>query len=248
MGGGWRTTTLHGHEMDLFEPSQPHAKGLVAIYLHGVHLARLAGQTPFEAAFERHGLRVAVPMTGPCFWTDRRCPAFDGSWTPEGFIRGPVLDWIRGNWGAAPPSIGLFGTSMGGQGALRFAFKTPQTFPVVAALAPAIDYQKSWHDYPAIAQMYDDPEQVRQDSATLHVHPLRWVPHLWFGCDPLDERWWDSSHRLHSKLSSLGVPHSCDLETTGGGHGWGYYNRQADTAVDFLVQGLTRQALALPLA
>jgi hypothetical protein len=45
------------------------------------------------------------------------------------------------------------------------------------------------------------------------------------------------------KLYSLGIPHECDLETTGGGHGFDYYNRMADTSVRFLTERLEQERL-----
>jgi hypothetical protein len=45
------------------------------------------------------------------------------------------------------------------------------------------------------------------------------------------------------KLSSLGVPFEADLETTAGGHGFGYYNQMAEKAVSFLVRGLEKERL-----
>lgn len=245
--GVWSEQRLHGHLVDIYTPPELHPQGFAAIYLHGVHLGRLIGQTAFEQAADRHGLRIVAPMTGPCFWTDRRCSQFDAKWTPEGFLLGPVLDLVREQLGVAPPGVALFGTSMGGQGALRIGFKHPRKFPVVAGIAPAIDYQNSWDLYPTIAEMYEDREAVRQDTATLHVHPLNPPPHIWFGCDPADERWWESSDRLHMKLSSLGVRHSFDLATSGGGHGFEYYNRMADVVFDFLADGLEQVRRTLPV-
>ncbi len=52
---------------------------------------------------------------------------------------------------------------MGGQGALRLAFKQPRLFPVVAALSPAIDYQ-SIFDEPqeeTLQALYADAEAAR---------------------------------------------------------------------------------------
>jgi len=158
------------------------------------------------------------------------------------------LPFIRERWGAEPPRIALLGTSMGGQGALRFAFKYPRQFPVVAALAPAIDYQLRYYEEGeegTLAQMYDSPEDVRQDTATLHVHPLNWPVHTWFCCDPTDLRWYDSAERLRSKLVASGIPHECDLETEAGGHHWAYYNAMAPTAVGFIATRLERERLRL---
>jgi S-formylglutathione hydrolase FrmB len=43
------------------------------------------------------------------------------------------------------------------------------------------------------------------------------------------------------KLRSLGIPHQCDLETSGGGHGFAYYNRMAPAAIEFLVSKLEEE-------
>ena len=128
---------------------------------------------------------------------------------------------------------------MGGQGGLRFAFKYPQTFPVVAAISPAIDYHVRMDEGDeTLIQMYADRESARQDTATLHVHPLNWPRNLWFCCDPIDVRWHESADRLRMKLAALGIPFACDLETSGGGHGFEYYQRMAADAVGFIAERL----------
>jgi S-formylglutathione hydrolase FrmB len=128
---------------------------------------------------------------------------------------------------------------MGGQGGLRMAFKYPQLFPVVAAISPAIDYHlRMDEDDETLPLMYADREEARQDTATLHVHPLNWPRHLWFCCDPTDARWHESADRLRMKLAALGIPFACDLETSGGGHGFEYYGRMADAAVGFIAEQL----------
>ncbi|MDP6444569.1 MAG: alpha/beta hydrolase-fold protein [Pirellulaceae bacterium] len=231
----WTDTVVGGHPCDIFEPDEPHPRGHTVIYLHGVHLNRLVDNQTFTDQFIRHRLRVVAPMTQRSWWTDRVCREFDESITAEQHVLQRVLPYIEERWGVAPKRIGLLGTSMGGQGALRFAYKHPQLFPVVAAVSPAIDYQQRIVDGDeTLADMYSDHEAARQDTALLHIHPLNWPQHQFFCCDPADERWWDSSDRLHMKLYSLGVPHECDLETSGGGHGFDYYNCMAERAVQFL--------------
>lgn len=242
--GAWSETTLSGHPCDVFEPAAPSPHGFVVLYLHGVHLNRLVDKPAFTAEFERHGLRVFAPMTARSWWTDKICAEFDANITAERHVLGNVLPHLAERWNATPPRIGLIGTSMGGQGALRFAYKYPSTFPVVAALAPAIDYQQRFDDGDeTIPLMYPDREAARQDTAILHVHPLNWPRHQFFCCDPQDCRWFDSADRLRMKLYSLGVPHECDLETTGGGHGFEYYNRMAPKAVGFIAERLERERL-----
>ena len=65
------------------------------------------------------------------------------------------------------------------------------------------------------------------------------------GSNPEDYRWMESIDRLRMKLWSLGVPHECDLETRGGGHGFEYYNTMIERAVEFLVERLNKERLRL---
>ncbi len=242
--GQWSKTDVAGHECDIFEPGQMNPHGFVLIYLHGVRIGRLAGQSAFVDQFERHGLPVICPVTKRSWWTDKICQEFDPRLTAERHLLDNILPYIVRRWSATSPRIGLLGTSMGGQGALRFAYKHPNTFPVVAAISPAIDYQMRFADGDeTLPLMYRDPEAARQDTATLHIHPLNWPRHQFFCCDPQDDRWHESADRLRMKLYSLGVPHECDLETTGGGHGFEYYAKMAETAIGFIAERLEKERL-----
>jgi S-formylglutathione hydrolase FrmB len=243
--GNWRVETIAGHPCDIFEPARRHEQGFVALYLHGVHLNRLVDKQPFIDEFEKHGLVVVAPFTKRSWWTDIICREFDPNLTAQQHVLQNVVPWMESSFGAStgkqniPGKIGLLGTSMGGQGALRFSYKFPTLFPVAAAISPAIDYYLRYNEGDeTIPQMYSDPEAARQDSALLHIHPLNWPRHQFFCCDPEDFRWWNSADRLRMKLYSLGIPHECDLDTTGGGHGFEYYNRMAPRAIQFLVDRL----------
>jgi S-formylglutathione hydrolase FrmB len=247
--GTWEETTIAGHPCDVFQPAKRNPHGYVILYLHGVHQNRLLDKQPFIDEFVRHGLVVVAPMTGQSWWTDRICPGFDARFSAEHHVRQNVLPYIAQRWQIETPRIGLLGTSMGGQGALRLCYRYPDTFPVAAAISPAIDYHLRIDEGDeSLAAMYGDPETARQDTALLHVHPLNWPRHQFFCCDPLDYRWWESADRLRMKLYSLGIPHECDLETSGGGHGFEYYNRMAARALAFVVERLDRERLRLPMA
>ena len=237
----WIELDVGGHACDVYEPSRRNEFEYVLIYLHGVHQDRLVDQPRFIEQFDRHGLPVIAPLTGGSWWTDKICADFDPQLTAERHILDNILPELASRWGSRPPRIGLLGTGMGGQGALRLAYKYPNIFPVTAAIAPAIDYQCCYEEDEMIQQMYPDPEAVRQDTATLHIHPLNWPRHQFFCCDPTDFCWWDSTDRLRMKLSSLGVPHECDLETEGGGHGFVYHNTMAERAVQFLADRLDQE-------
>jgi S-formylglutathione hydrolase FrmB len=244
--GTWSETQIVGHPCDLFEPARPSEPGYVVLYLHGVHVKRLADNPVFTAQFERHGLRVVAPVTQRSWWTDRICAEFDPKLTAERHILDNVLPFIAERFDARPPRIGLLGTSMGGQGALRFAYKFPEKFPVVAAISPAIDYHKRFDEGDeTLPLMYRDAEAARQDTAILHIHPLNWPRHHFFCCDPTDERWFESSDRLHMKLASIGIPHECDLTTIAGGHSYDYYNHMAPRAIEFIASALEKERMRL---
>ncbi len=240
----WSQREVAGHACDVFEPSRRHRLGLTLLYLHGVHLGKLSDQATFTELFEQHGLAVAAPWTARSWWTDRICEEFDPSISAEQHVLQQVLPEMERWFSVQPPSIGLFGTSMGGQGALRLAYKHPQKFPVVAAIAPALDYHQRMArpDEETLWRMYSEPEEARQDTALLHIHPLNWPRHQFFCCDPEDHDWWDGGDRLRMKLYSLGVPHEADLDTSHGGRGFTYYNHMAAKTIGFLVERLEAMA------
>ena len=243
----WNEVTVGDHTCDVFTPQERNPNGYVVVYLHGVHQNRLRDQPPFVDQFEKHGLVAVCPMTKRSWWTDKICREFDSEISAQSYVLDQVMPFISDEFNIAPPKIALLGTSMGGQGALKFSYKFPNIFPVVAAISPAIDYylridDPEDEDEP-LQEMYPDPEAARQDSAILHIHPLNWPRNQFFCCDPVDYRWFDSSDRLRMKLGSLGVPFECDLETSAGGHGFTYYNTMAEKAVNFLVNALNSERL-----
>ncbi len=242
----WTETVVAGHPCHLFEPKVPSEHGRAVLYLHGIKLALPSEHAPFVREFDRHGLRVIAPITQRSWWSSRICPEFDANISAEQYLLESVMPFITEHWGYTPPQVALLGVSMGGQGALRLAYKHPNTFPVVAAISPSIDYQiRIEEGDPLLAQMYRDAEDARQDTATLHIHPLNWPRHQWFSCDPADLRWHDSADRLRMKLFSLGVPFECDLETSAGGHNWEYFEQMAEPAVGFLADALERERLRM---
>ncbi len=146
LAAGWSVTELAGHACDIYEPRNRNQHGYVVIYLHGVHQARLHENAAFTAEFERHGLMAMAPHTGPSWWTDKICRQFDRQLSAEQHVLRNVVPYAAERWGSTSPRLALLGTSMGGQGALRLAFKHPRTFPFVAAMSPAIDYQIRFDD------------------------------------------------------------------------------------------------------
>ena len=245
----WTPHQVAGHMCDVFMPQQRNEHGYVILYLHGVqdpnlHFSELRGKQTFLDLFEKNGLAVVSPQCGPCWWTNRLSRAFDQNLTAQSYLLDNVLPFIADELGTEPPRVALLGTSMGGQGALKLSYLFPDTFPIVSAIAPAVDFQLRVREGdPILMEMYGDPESARQDTAILHIHPLNWPRNQFYCCDPADRRWFDSSDRLRMKLGSLGVPFECDLETSAGGHSFDYYNHMAEKAIGYLATALDRERL-----
>jgi S-formylglutathione hydrolase FrmB len=156
-----------------------------------------------------------------------------------------VVPFAERHWLIGPRSLGLLGISMGGQGALRLAFKRPDLFPVVAAVAPAIEYHDYYGQGSPIDSMYSSKEQCRQDTVPMHVNPTAAPPHVFFCADPDDDHWYRGADRLHEKMSALGVVHECELTTQAGGHTWAYFDAMAAKTVFFLARGFAHEARRL---
>lgn len=249
----WSEIEVGGHPCECFDPPGA-ASGMALVYLHGVRERRLRDSRGLREAIETAGLRALAPRCGRSWWLDRIVPEFDPAVPPERHVVGPVLAEIAARFSVRPPGVALVGTSMGGQGALRIAYRHPTLFPVAAAIAPAIDFHLALRDLHRIADaelfanlytIYGDVERARQDTAILHVHPLNWPRHQWFASDPGDLEWHDGACRLHEKLAALGIPHTALFDPRGGGHGPAYYDAVAPEAVRFVLAALEAEARRL---
>jgi S-formylglutathione hydrolase FrmB len=166
------------------------------------------------------------------------CPEFDAELSPIEHIRSNVMPWLEANWQVKPPALAAFGVSMGGQGVLQLAYRHPNEFPVVAALAPLIDFQE-WMGYGLpLDDMFADVEAARQQTATLQLQGLNWPRHQFLACDPADHDALPGVEKLASKLHSSGVPFESDFATSHGGHSWEYFDHLAPRVMQFLVNGL----------
>jgi S-formylglutathione hydrolase FrmB len=242
-----------GHDCELFAPPDP-LPGRAIIYLHGVRERWLQDVPRLRSLVEEARIPVVGPRTGRSWWVDRIVPAFDPGVTPERYVVDSIRAEVAARFGVQPPGLALIGTSMGGQGALRLAYRHPAIFPVAAAIAPAIDFHAAMRDaadrddgeyYDTLWQLYGDVERARQDTAILHVHPLNWPRHQCFASDPDDVHWHDGAARLHGKLVALGIPHLAILEPRGGGHGVEYYDRVAPDVMRFVCDALDAESRRL---
>jgi esterase/lipase superfamily enzyme len=241
----WTTVDIGGKSADVFEPSRAGRKQSGVLHLHGIGLETLSDRPVFTRWLEELQLACVCPHGQRSWWGDRICSEFDSRITPERYLLEQVVPFFHQRWDLGPRAIGVHGISMGGQGALRLAFKHADIFPVVAAISAAIDYYELYGQGTTIDTMYDSKEQCRQDTALLHIHPSHYPPHIFFCIDPDDADWHRGNDRLHEKLAALGIPHEMDLTTRAGGHSWEYFNHMAERVLKFVRGGLEQESRRL---
>lgn len=245
MSGKWTQVVIAGKCADVFEPCAAPPPRYGVLHLHGFELETLAGNAVFTRCLQELNLACICPHGQRSWWTDRPCLEFDPQVTAERHVLDDVLPYVCERWGLLPRSVAIQGISMGGQGALRLAFKRPDLFPVVGAISPALDYHEWYGRDTPLDDMYSSKEQCRQDTALLHVSPLKFPPHIFFCIDPADVEWYRGNDRLHEKLTALGIEHQIDFSTSRGGHSWEYFNSMAERLERFVVKGLEQESRRL---
>ena len=239
----WQTIDIAGKPAQFFLPNDT-ARGTI-IFLHNAACQPLSVSPIYTQLLQEHRLNCVCPWGGATWWTDRIVPDYDAALSAERYVLDAVVPFARQHFGLGSQAFGLLGISMGGQGALRLAFKRPDLFPVVAAIAPAIEYHEFYGQGSPIDGMYSSKEQCRQDTVPMHVNPTALPPHVFFCVDPDDDHWQRGADRLHEKLLALGVAHECDLITQAGGHRWSYFDALAPRACAFVARGLAHEARRL---
>ncbi|MBC7964802.1 MAG: esterase [Fuerstia sp.] len=237
---GWHTESLDGRRMDIFVPQADTPPQAAILFLHGHGRVLLNENRVFSRLFQQHGLVAVCPDGGRSWWLDVVCREFDAEQTPQHWLVNSVVPFIERTFSIATPRIALLGVSMGGQGALQLAFRHASRFPVVAAIAPAVDFYQLYGSGIPLDSMFPDTEAARQASVVLNLHPLAWPRYQFFCCDPADAEWFDGAARLGMKLSSSGILHERDLETSGGGHSWDYFNRMAEKSLNHIADSLRK--------
>lgn len=231
----WSTIRIAGKSAEIFSPADPQR---VLLFLHGYDGVTLRDNPAYSAALQQWQMACVCPHGPRCWWTDVIYAPFDEQQTPLDFLRRDVVDFVRTTWGQEPPCLAVAGVEMGGQGALQLAYRYARQFPVVAAISPKVDFETWYGHGTSLDEMFPDRESARQQTATLHVHPLDWPTHQLLLCDPADHYCLDGVLTLASKLSSTGIPYEYDFSTTQGGYGWQYANAMAQRVVAFLARGL----------
>lgn len=239
---GWATIAIAGKPADVFD--SPGALPFALIYLHSLAEETPATDPAFTLLLKQHRLRCIVPRGKQCWWADRVCESFDTVITPERYLHDEVTPWVEAAWQLGPRAIALAGVEMGGQGAVRIAFKYPERFPIAASIAGAFDCQEWYGRGTPLDEMYENRERCRLDTAILHINAHDWPPHIWFCCSPDDAWSARGNDRLHEKLSAIGVPHTADLDTRAKPNA-SYVEEMTPKMMAFIAEALRREAKRL---
>jgi S-formylglutathione hydrolase len=245
MMGSWQRVEIAGKLAEVYDLAEGIRPRFGILDLHAYNGICVARNTVWSKLFDELRLACVCPFGNHTWWADRVASDYDPQITAEQYLLQQVLPFFRSRWNLSPPSIAVTGISMGGQGALRLGFKYPQTFPVVAGIASAIEYEQCYGYGSLLDEMYDSKEQCRQDTAGLHINPSNYPPHILFSIDPDDHEWIRGNDRLHEKLQALGIPHQCDLTTREGGHSMRYFESRAEPTIRFVVSGLEQMSRRL---
>lgn len=231
MLAGWTRTEIGGKGADVFDP--PGGARFGVVYLHDMDGVTPTTDVAFTAALAAQRVACVAPHGGASGWLDRVQPAFDPVVTAERHLLTAVVPAFA-RWRLATAALGAFGVGMGGQGALRLAFRHPKTFPVAASVDGAFDFHDAYGEGGPLDDLYDSKEQARQDTPLMHVPPYDYPPHLFFAA-AAESRWFRGNDRLHEKLNALGIPHGYDFDVA----------PTAERIVAFLAESLAKESRRL---
>ncbi len=241
--GHWIGATVAGHPVVAWEPTGRRA-GEAVLFLHDLDAAPPSEHEEWRALFEAAPVPVICPLVGRSWWLSVPTMEFPAG-GPLGWIGSEVIPWIEQKWEVKPPHLGLIGVGMGGSGALNLSYRSARRFPVVAAVSAAIDFHRYQSSEPVLSEVFESIEAARQETATLHLHPLNWPLSQRIACDPVDRYWFEGCERLGSKLDSSGIPFDRDFQTTTGGDRKLYDSQQLRTSFEYVLRNLPLAARQL---
>ena len=234
--GNWVRSTIGGHVVEAWEPAAgPFTEAI--LFFHDLDGLSPSQREDWRAIIESSPVPVICPLAGRTWWLSVPTTEFPEA-GPLGWVQSDVISWIETHWGIQPPHFGVIGVGMGGNGALNLSYRAARKFPVVAVISAAIDFHLYQPLEPVLQEVFESVETARQQTATLHLHPLNWPLSQRIVCDPQDRHWIDGCEKLASKLSSSGIPFDRDFDTTTRGDRNSYDTKQLRISMDYVIKSL----------
>ena len=187
---------------------------------------------------------IVTPAAGRSFYINSR----DGHVRYEDFFIREFIPYIESHYRirVGRRSRGIAGVSMGGYGALRFAFKYPQMFAAVSVNSAALlqklpTVKLSDSQETTLARLlgssfgspFDPAFWERENTFTLaRTGPRPVGLKIYFDCGTEDEYGFNvGAQAFHDLLVSRGIPHEFHLYP--GGHDWTYFAQHFPALLEF---------------
>jgi S-formylglutathione hydrolase FrmB len=232
--------------------SRKEQKFPVLYFLHGLGenaqtLLNTGGWNLIENLWEQKQIGeflIVTPGAGRSFYVNSR----DGQVRYEDFFIREFLPFIESHYRihAVRHDRGIAGISMGGYGALRFAFRYPQLFGSVSAHSAALvaklpEVQASSPPQEALSRVmgtafgspFDRAFWTRNNPFTLVENGARpGGMKIYFDCGTEDQFGFDvGAQAFHNLLAAKKIPHEFRLYP--GGHDWTYFAEHFPASLEF---------------
>jgi S-formylglutathione hydrolase FrmB len=227
----------------------------VSYFLHGIGdseraVANIADWGIYEQLLASKRLGEFV-IIAPYGFASFYINSHDGRFRYEDFFFNEFLPAMERRYriGSTGAQRGIMGVSMGGYGALHYAFKYPEKFAAVSATMPALDeHLPRQLDLPmldrALAEVFGNPPNAAFYENNSAMHLARVVPltalrrlTIYFDCGAQDRFGFERGvAELDKLLSDRGVPHEAHIYP--GGHNWQFVTEHLDGALQAQSRGL----------
>jgi S-formylglutathione hydrolase FrmB len=211
----------------------------VAYYLHGLgdneqSLVNMGGWSIYDRLMRQKQIgefAVVAPAGFASFYINSR----DGKFRYEDFFLAEFLPAMEKKYriGTTRTQRGIMGISMGGFGALHYAFKYPEKFAVVSANMPALiehlpsELSQEWQQT-LMGTIFGNPPDMAfyEKNSAFHLAGVAPVAALkrmtiYFDCGAQDRYGFNAGTVAMDKLlTQRGIPHEAHLYP--GGHDWGF--------------------------
>ncbi len=194
-----------------------------------------AARSGIKELSDRLGLVAVMPDAGRSWHVNDTRPG-GAAW--EDYLAGELVDYVDEHFPVRPDrkGRGLAGFSMGGYGALLYAFRHPERFGAVASLAASVSFGHALR-----------PDRPERSAFMMAVAPPGGDCDLWVLAERLSDgeerpairmEVGDSDHllehnrRFHARLEEVEIAH--EYEEVPGSHGWEYVDRRLPVALAFL--------------
>ena len=175
----------------------------------------------------------------------------DGKFRYEDFFLQEFLPAMEKKYriGATRSQRGIMGISMGGFGALHYAFKYPEKFAAVSANMPALiehppqDLTPEWQRK-LMGNIFGDPTDVAffEKNSAFHLArtdslgPLKRMA-IYFDCGAQDRYgFYTGTEAMDKLLTARGIPHEAHIYP--GGHDWPFVLEHFPAALEAQSKGL----------